>query len=55
MVKATFSNGTDTLKVLTTGSNLHLYNNTCPVISSGDAVNFTGSYKFAPKQTITSP
>lgn len=55
MVKATFTNGTDTLKVLTTGSNLHLYNNTCPVISSGDAVNFTGSYKFAPKQTITSP
>jgi hypothetical protein len=54
MVKATFSNGTDTLKVLASG-NLHLYNNTCPVISSGDAVNFTGSYKFAPKQVITSP
>jgi hypothetical protein len=54
MVKATYSNGTGTLKVLASG-NLHLYNNTCPVISSGDAVNFTGSYKFTPKQTITSP
>ena len=54
MVKATFSNGTTTLKVLASG-NLHLYNNTCPVISSGDAVNFTGSYKLAPKQVITSP
>jgi hypothetical protein len=54
-VKATFSNATDTLKVLSTGGNLHLYNNTCPVISSGDAVNFTGSYKLAPKQAITSP
>ena len=54
MVKATYSNGTATLKVLASG-NLHLYNNTCPVISSGDAVNFTGSYKFTPKQVITSP
>jgi hypothetical protein len=54
-VKATFTNKTNTLKVLTTGSNLHLYNDTCPVTASGDAVNFTGSYKFMPKQTITSP
>lgn len=54
MVKATFSNGTDTLKVLASG-NLHLYNDTCPVISSGDSVNFTGSYKLTPKQAITSP
>ena len=54
MVKATYSNGTATLKVLASG-NLHLYNNTCPVINSGDAVNFTGSYKLAPKQVITSP
>ena len=28
---------------------------TCPVINSGDAVNFTGSYKLTPKQVITSP
>ena len=52
-VKATFSNKTNTLKVLTTGSNLHLYNDTCPVTANSDAVNFTGSYKFSPKQTIT--
>jgi hypothetical protein len=58
MVTATFTNGTDTLKVSATGGNLHLYN-----VSSGctsgagihnkDAVNFTGSYKVSPKQTIT--
>jgi hypothetical protein len=54
-VHATFSNKTSTLKVLTTGSNLHLYNDTCPITATGDAINFTGSYKFAPKTTITSP
>ena len=54
-VTATFSNKTNTLKVLTTGSNLHLYNDTCPVTATGDAVNFTTSYKFAPAQKITSP
>jgi hypothetical protein len=52
-VTATFSNAKDTLTVLSTGSNLHFYNDTCPVISSGDAVNFTAAYKFAPKQSIT--
>jgi len=55
MVKATFANKTSSLKVLATGSTLHLYNVTCPVIMSGDSVNFTGSYKFVPKTTITSP
>jgi hypothetical protein len=55
MVRATFANGTDILKVLAGSGNLHLYNNTCPVINSGDAVNFTGAYKLTPKQVITSP
>jgi hypothetical protein len=54
-VTATFTNKTNTLKVLTKGSNLHLYNDTCPVTATGDAVNFTTSYKFAPAQKITSP
>jgi hypothetical protein len=54
-VHAKFNNKTDKLTVLTTGSNLHLYNDTCPITASGDAINFTGAYKFAPKQTITSP
>jgi hypothetical protein len=54
-VHAKFSNKTDKLTVLTTGSNLHLYNDTCPITATGDAINFTGAYKFAPKQTITSP
>jgi hypothetical protein len=58
MVKAQFANGTDTLKVLASGGNLHLYNvsSGCGgAVSSGDAVNFTASYKLTPKQTITSP
>ena len=54
-VTATFTNKTNTLLVLTTGSTLHVYNNTCPVIANNDSVNFTGSYKFTPKTTITSP
>lgn len=52
-VDGTWSNKTSTLKVLTTGSNLHLYNDTCPITASGDAINFTASYKFSPKQSIT--
>lgn len=58
MVKATFTNGTNTLKVLAAGGNLHIYNPSTGcggVVGNKDAVNFTGSYKFTPKQTITSP
>jgi hypothetical protein len=58
MVKATFSNGTNTLKVLATGSNLHIYNPSsgCSgAVKNKDAANWTGSYKFTTKQTITSP
>jgi len=58
MVKATFSNGTDTLKVPAKGGNLHVYNPSSGcggAIGNQDAVNFTGGYKFTPKQTITSP
>jgi hypothetical protein len=59
MVKAKFSNKTDTLQVLATGGNLKLYNvsSGCSIgnIHSGDLVNFTDGYKLTPKQTITSP
>ena len=59
MVKANFSNKTDTLKVLAAGGNQKLYNvsSGCAIgnIHTGDLVNFTGSYKLTPKQTITSP
>jgi hypothetical protein len=58
MVKATFSNTTDTLKVLAAGGNLHIYNPSsgCSgAVSNNDAVNFTGGYKFTPKQIIKSP
>jgi hypothetical protein len=54
-VHAKYSNKTHKLTVLTTGSNLHLYKDTCPITATGDAINFTGAYKFAPSQTITSP
>jgi hypothetical protein len=54
-VHAKYSNKTHKLTVLTTGSNLHLYNDTCPITATGDAINFTGAYVFAPSQTITSP
>jgi hypothetical protein len=54
-VTAKFNNVTHKLKVLTAGSNLHLYKNTCPVINNGDSVNFTANYKTIPAQTITSP
>ena len=54
-VHATWANKTSTLTVLTTGSTLHLYNDSCPITATGDAINFTGAFKFAPKTTITSP
>lgn len=52
-VTGTWSNKTSTLTVLTTGSTLHLYKDTCPITATGDAVNFTAAYKFSPKQSIT--
>src|SRR5215470_6308529 len=58
MVKGKFSNPKDALKVLATGGNLHLYNvsSGCQgAVHSGDAVNFTTSYKFTPKTIIKSP
>jgi hypothetical protein len=59
-VEARFSDKTNTLTVLATGGNLHLYNVTGSGCSTGninnhDSVNFTGAYKFTPKTTITSP
>jgi len=58
MVKATFTNGTDTLKVLATGGNLHIFNPSSgcgTAVSNNDSVNWTGGYKLTPKTTITSP
>jgi ABC-2 family transporter len=56
-VKATFTNGTNTLKVSAKGGNLHIYNASSGcngAVSNNDPVNFTGGYKFTPKTTITS-
>ena len=58
MVKGKFNNTKDALKVLATGGNLHLYSvsSGCQgAVNSGDAVNFTTSYKFTPKTIIKSP
>lgn len=58
LVKATFTNKTDILKVLASGGNLHLYHvsSGCGgAVSTGDAVTFTTSYKLSPAQHITSP
>jgi hypothetical protein len=58
MVKASFSNATDTLTVSATGGNLHIYNPSsgcAGAVANKDAVNWTAGYKFTTKQTITSP
>ena len=58
LVKATFNNTTNTLKVLAAGGNLHIYNPSAGcsgAVGNKDAVNWTGAYKLTPKQTITSP
>jgi hypothetical protein len=56
-VNATFTNSTSQLKVLTTGSTLHIYNvSGCfGLISNGDGATFSGTYNITPKQTVTSP
>jgi hypothetical protein len=54
-VNVTYTNGTGTLKVLTTGGNLHFYLSTCPSIRNGDHATLSASYPIVPKQTITSP
>jgi hypothetical protein len=54
-INTTFTNKTDTLKFLTTGSTLHIYNvsGCLGAISNGDAVNMSASFKLTPAQTIT--
>jgi hypothetical protein len=54
-VAVTFTNKTDTLKILTTGSTLHVYDvsGCLGAISDGDAGNISASYKLTPSQTIT--
>ena len=56
-VKFTFVNTTDTLKILTSGSKLHVWNvSGCfGAVSNGDAANISASYKLTPAQVITSP
>jgi hypothetical protein len=56
-VKATYTNSTDILKILPGGGTLHVYgvNGCAGLINTGDATQFTGSYKVTPGQKITSP
>jgi hypothetical protein len=53
-VKITYTNKTATLKILTTGSTLHVYDvsGCLGAISNGDSGNISGSYKISPAQTI---
>jgi hypothetical protein len=53
-VKATYTNSSGVLKVLTTGGTLHVYNvsGCAGLINSGDATTFSGSYTISPKQTV---
>jgi hypothetical protein len=55
MVKATYTNSTGKLKILTTGGNLHIYNvsGCAGLIATGDATTFSATYTVSPKQTIT--
>lgn len=54
-VKATYTNSTGILKVLTSGGNLHIYrvSGCAGLIHNGNAATFSGSYKVSPKQKIT--
>ncbi len=54
-VKATYTNSTGKLKVLTTGGNLHIYDvSGCSgLIVTGNATTFSATYTVSPKQTIT--
>jgi len=54
-VKATYTNSTGKLKVLTTGGNLHVYDvvGCAGLINSGDATTFKATYTVSPIQTIT--
>jgi hypothetical protein len=53
-VKATYTNSTGKLKVLTTGGNLHVYDvsGCAGLINSGNATTFSATYTVTPKQTI---
>ena len=57
-VTITYTNSTHTLKVLTTGGNLHIYSvsSVCAgAIHSGDSATQSAAYAISPAQTITSP
>jgi hypothetical protein len=57
-VAITYTNSSHTLKVLTTGGNLHIYNvssGCAGAIKSGDAASQSAAYVITPAQTITSP
>ena len=57
IVKFTYTDSTATLKVLTTGGNLHYYNvNGCAgLVRNGDPATLSTKFAVGPKQAITSP
>jgi hypothetical protein len=57
-VTITYTNSTHTIKVLTAGGNLHIYNvssGCLGVIHSGDGATQSAAYAISPAQKITSP
>jgi hypothetical protein len=56
-VAGTYTNSTHTLKTLTTGGDLHVYDvDGCfGLVKSGDAATLSGSAPISPAQTITGP
>jgi hypothetical protein len=56
-MKATFTNSTGKMKVLSTGGTLHIWNvqGCLGLVHDGDAATFAGAYTITPKQVITSP
>ncbi len=54
MIPFIYNNATHRLRFVK-GGNLHVYDNTCPNMTNGGKLAFTGSYTLSPTQTITSP
>jgi hypothetical protein len=52
-----YASKTGTLKILTTGGDLHWYHvhNCAGIINNGDAATLSASYTISPRQVITSP
>lgn len=57
VVPVSYASNTGTLKILTTGGDLHWYHvhNCAGIINNGDAATLSASYTISPRQAVTSP